>query len=352
MRLPVTLLLVLLAGTANVAFADNWMSTDAVRDGEKDRHGGGTPFDGGKVEGDDVASAFPIPGLPFSETGNTCGYANDYDWPCPYGGNAPDLVYSFVPDADMEITIDLCNSWYDTKLIVFEDQEWNVHACNDDGCSGPNYPYPYVSVIDCMHVTAGHTYYIVVTGYGTECGDYQMNVTMCDPCTMTFPPGAQVEKEGECEDNYVDHANGGCGSIPPVFEAISCSGDPFYLQGTSGTYSLYGNEVRDTDWYELRLDSPTELNLSLHACFPHQLKAIRALSDCYHYETVYTANGDYQNDAGFGGTFDAGRWWIWIGPSIFTGVPCGAEYLLTIEGLCPATATDASSWGSVKELFR
>ena len=118
MRITSLLLALLLVGMSTPTEADNWLTTSNIRDGEKEEHGSGIPFDGGFVGGDTVDDAFPIPGLPFYDTGNNCGYEDDYDFMCPYGGWSPDVVYSFSPETDMAIDIDLCNSRYDTKLIV------------------------------------------------------------------------------------------------------------------------------------------------------------------------------------------------------------------------------------------
>jgi len=345
-------LLALSAGTASLTFADNSMTPSNVWDGEKLHQAGDVPFDGGFVGGEDIANAYPITELPFFDTGNTCGFAGDYDVMCPYGGYAPDVVYSFAPVTDMEISIDLCDSWYDTKLTVYEDNSSNLHACNNDGCGGPNYPWEYLSFIDCVHVSAGHRYYIVVGGYVNQCGDYELHVSQCEPCIIDPPPGAQVEDEPICYDDYIDHSNGGCGSFPPVFDTLACSGDPLFVHGTTGTYLLGGSDYRDTDWFEFTLSEPSYLLVNLHGCFPSLLLAIQALPDCYHYDTVYSASGGSQDDATLEGLFAAGRWWIWVGPSVFSGVECGSEYLLRVEGLCPATSAESASWGSVKTLFR
>ena len=334
------------------AFADNWNSTSPVREGEKETTGGGVPFDGGFVGGEDIPSAFPIPGLPFADVGSTCGFLPNYDVMCPYGGGGPDVVYSFTPEEDMRITIDLCNSWYDTKVMVFEDDQWTLHGCNDDGCSGPNYPYPYVSHIECMNIFEGHTYYIVIAAYGMDCGDYELGITVCDLCVVEPPAGAQLENEPDCHDDYVDQTNGGCGSNPVAFGTIDCADDPHFLFGKTGNFYAGGFEARDTDWFEFTLEAPAYLRFCLDGCFPSLLMAIQALPDCYHYDVVYMATGGYEETACIEGPFDAGTWWIWIGPSVFTGFDCGTEYLLQIDGLCPPTSTEESSWGTIKKIFR
>ena len=48
--------------------------------------------------GDTIEDAAVIPGLPYSNTGTTAGYNNDYDEGCPYSTSiSPDVVYSFTP---------------------------------------------------------------------------------------------------------------------------------------------------------------------------------------------------------------------------------------------------------------
>jgi len=122
--------------------------------------------------------------------------------------------------------------------------------------------------------------------------------------------------------------------------------------GTSGTYMVGEFSARDTDWFEIYLPEPSYLTFNLHGCFPNLLQVIQPLQSCYHYSTVSSATGGYQEDAYIEGQFAAGPWWIWVGPSVFTGIECGVEYLLTIEGACPPTANDDSSWGTIKSLFR
>ena len=139
--------------------------------------------------GDVCGSATVIPGLPYANNGTTASYVNDYDEACPYtGSTSPDVVYSYTPAADVDVTISLCvgPTDYDTKLYVYENvcqapsDPAPPYACNDDACTAPGYPVgPYNSRIDCVPMTAGNTYYIVVDGYGGEFGTYYINLDEC-----------------------------------------------------------------------------------------------------------------------------------------------------------------------------
>ncbi|MBM4116127.1 hypothetical protein FJ251_00015 [bacterium] len=133
--------------------------------------------------GDTVASATPITVLPFSGSGSTIGYGNDYDAVCPYNlPGAPDVVYSLVPCLNGVLEITLCAaSAYDTKLYVL-DSGLNVIACNDDFCPGYVSELTYASGSP-VAVTAGSLYYIVVDGWSpSDMGYYTIDITGMD-CT-------------------------------------------------------------------------------------------------------------------------------------------------------------------------
>jgi len=127
-----------------------------------------------KQGGDNIANAEPIPFIPIAIPGTTDGYMDDYDEVCNYlNPGAPDVVYSFVPDMDWIVTISLCQSFYDTKLYVYEDM-WTPgapYACNDDFCPG------FMSEIQDLFLASGHTYYIVVDGWSPfDYGDYLLEI--------------------------------------------------------------------------------------------------------------------------------------------------------------------------------
>ena len=138
--------------------------------------------------GDDCASATAIGALPFSADGTTAGYADNYDEVCPYDGStSPDVVYSYSPAADINVDISLCTGLtdYDTKVYVYANDCISGSAifCSDDACTAPLYGLPYNSLLECVPLTAGNTYYIVVDGYGGDFGPYTLLVEECEPAT-------------------------------------------------------------------------------------------------------------------------------------------------------------------------
>ena len=357
MKRTAILIAILFALTSTFAFANRARTPSSV-DGPKTHTPSGTPV-GGAVGGDDVGSATAIGSLPYFDSDNSCTYVNDYDEVCPYsGGTAPDAVYSFSPGVDMGIRIDLCNSWYDTKVYVYEDQAGNLVACNDDECSGPNYPYTYLSYLDCVQLTAGHTYFIVVDGYGTDCGVYELNVSECYPpvpCEVVCPDGATIEGEPLCGPGYLDPFNGGCNSTPPVFTYLQCDGDPLYFCGESGTwYDPYsGYYSRDTDWLSFTLTETKTVKLTTCAEFEVQTLLVIPQPDCSYYTYPYIQTAEAFWPAIIEVTLGPGEYWYWVGcADFYAGVPCGARYVSTIEGWCPPSGTKSSSWGGIKNIFR
>jgi len=135
---------------------------------------------GERQGGDTCATATVIPSLPYTDIGTTVGYTHDYDAVCPYSGStAPDVVYAYTPWVPGAVDITLCLdvSNYDTKLYVYADAciGGTEIACSDDACHSPEYPVNYQSWL-VVALTPGTTYYIVVDGYGTASGNYQLNM--------------------------------------------------------------------------------------------------------------------------------------------------------------------------------
>lgn len=302
--------------------------------------------------GDVIGSATPIPALPYANAGTTLGFTNDYDEVCPFtGSTSPDVVYSYSPGSNQQITVDLCNSAYDTKLYIYENAAGNLVACNDDACNDPA-GNPFRSILSCVNVTAGNTYYIVVDGYFGDAGAYNISVTpgvacpaACDP--ENCPPGAALEGEPVCGDGYVDTFNGGCNSIPNVFSPINCGQT---VCGAGGNYSFGGLSYRDTDWYAFNMPVATLVTATVCPSFDVQLAAIDGNIGC---GFITLTCGSVFGPAGSTSSctwLASGSQWIFVATSAFAGVPCGSPYILSLD--CGGTATEAKSWGSIKGLYR
>lgn len=130
---------------------------------------------GGGDQGDNVDNPYVVTGLPFNDSGTTVGFNNDYDEECPYSGSlSPDVVYLFNAEGG-SYDFSICESGYDTKIYVY-DINLNVaadgSACNDDECSNAAGD-PWRSLLENIYLEAG-VYYVVVDGYGSQEGDYQL----------------------------------------------------------------------------------------------------------------------------------------------------------------------------------
>ena len=123
-----------------------------------------------------IQSAFVMDMLPFTGTGNTFGFQNNYD-DCSDMSESPDVVYKYTATADVDVNISSCASIFDTKVYVYENNTQNMIACNEDG-GFYDYYYCgyYTSYIDTVSFTAGNHYYIVVDGWGGDYGAYQLDV--------------------------------------------------------------------------------------------------------------------------------------------------------------------------------
>ncbi len=154
--------------------------------------------------GDTIEEATVIDALPYNNTGTTAGYNDDYDEVCPFtGSTSPDVVYSYAPTVDMLIDISICESAYDTKLYVYENDAGSNIACNDDECSDSQ-GNPYRSLLEQVLLTAGNTYYIVVDGYGGNFGEYNINVTQFYLETFNIYRDSDLFMSGVVGNSYVD----------------------------------------------------------------------------------------------------------------------------------------------------
>ncbi|MFH1279052.1 MAG: hypothetical protein ABIK65_11830 [Candidatus Eisenbacteria bacterium] len=287
-----------------------------------------------RLIGDTIEQPFLVPALPFDTYGSTCGFAHDYDEMCPYGGySGPDVVYALTPTEYQKIRIDLCRSSYDTKVYVYKDgfTPGAPYACNDDACGADGYR----SLIDFLDVEPGHVYYIVIDAYSNECGNYDLRISDTWECPIACPPEALPEGEPVCYDGYDDQFNSGCSADPTAFWMVDPSPEPVLICGESGTYVYYDLDYRDTDWYEINPERPCTLLVTCDAEFLVSLMLIEVIDHCWEYELVDYDLPPFCLPATIERVLDPGRYWIWVAPQVFDGIPCGSRYLLTIDGYRP-----------------
>lgn len=312
-------------------------------------HVGSNPAYDSREGGETIGTAVPILALPFVDTGATCDNIHNYDAVCPYSGStSPDVVYSYTPAVSQQITIDLCNSLYDTKVYVVN-AALNVLACNDDaGCGYSGWQ----SKIEGFSVNAGVTYYIVVDGYGGDCGEYEIVVTEFEPPFVPCPPGVPAEGEPTLVDGYVDNYNGGCNSTPEVFQTIEGTGNGCAsLCGISGWYiGSTGGNYRDTDWFLITAAGPT-VTFTVEAEYPCYMFVLTPVCPT---TIVYQAAVPPMTPTTLTFPSAAGNvHFLWVGPQAFTGPVYEFDYVMSVCGITDGVIpTDDSSWGALKNLYR
>jgi hypothetical protein len=132
--------------------------------------------------GDDIEGAYIIPTLPFSDTGTTIGYRDDYAGSCGENGGAPDVVYALPADFDAPLIAWLCPSTnFDSRLYIFENSVDNEIACNDDACG--NQYSDHVSALMDVTIYSGNIYYFVIDGSAGASGNYSFEIFFPDPPT-------------------------------------------------------------------------------------------------------------------------------------------------------------------------
>ena len=197
---------------------------------------------GHRQGGDTFASATVIEALPFSDSGTTSGFNNDYgpysnhssynicQWQGYYDntntGAGPDVVYSLALSEEKTVKISLCGSDYDTGLGVFDGSGVQVLG-NDDACS-------LQSEVVCA-LPEG-LYYIVVDGYSTSSGNYVLNVSIEEDLFGPYSVGTITE-----DDGLRDGPDYCCGILYYPTDAVGYLPAIVYIPGYAGTISSNEN---------------------------------------------------------------------------------------------------------------
>jgi hypothetical protein len=300
-----------------------------------------------------MGTAVPITALPFSDTGATCDNLDDWDEVCPYtGSTSADVWYSYTPAADMMVSVDLWGSFYDTKTYIL-DAGYNVIACNDDFYSD------WTSLIEAAQLYSGNTYYIVVDGYGGDCGDYILNVDEYTP-----PPPCIVEcmgfEEGEPDNNpdYVDLYNGGCNTDDshPQQYMTELTADPdgnLTVCGVGG----WNNLGKDTDWYLVTVGYTGTITWTVESEVASWFFEI-GNQDCVSPEIINVMEPGPCEVTTITITATPGaQLWLWAGAQEYAP-PSGFEgwnfnYRMEFTGLQEGpVATDSATWDSIKSMYR
>ncbi len=160
------------------------------------------------------------------------------------------------------------------------------------------------------------------------------------------PPGSTPEDEPECYDDYEDHTNGGCGSMPVVFGDVSCGQT---ICGTSGNFLYDGGQTKDTDWYNFYLTEGTEVTITAMAEFDMMVFILEMGPDnpCDGFQILYYEIAPICEEYSFMVNLPAGDYWIWVAPEAFEGVPCGSAYYFTVTCGGQNEIPTLTEWGMI-----
>ena len=229
-----------------------------------------------------------------------------------------------------------------------------------DGC-GSYVMIDYIFVEECVEgvmqptLSPGTYWFFVAPSEfsGIPCGlDYNMtvdNLYIAPDCASPCPMGSVPEEEPLCGPDYSDDFNGGCNSYPSVFSDLDPA-DYIVLCGETGVYPYGGMCYRDTDWFELVLDEPREIDFCIMAGFDYQLLIVDEVDGCDLYNIIHTLTGPPCDVACETYALDPGTYWLWVGSWSWVPVDCGRSYVVTISGY--TTPVEDRTWGSVKALYR
>lgn len=224
--------------------------------------------------GDNASDPFIIGSLPFSSSGNTSTYIDDYHEQCPLPlGGARDVVYRYTPPVDQVVTVDLCGSSFDTKVYVYQNAvtPGSPIDCNDDYCGTTNTR----SYLPAVSMTAGVPYFIVVDGYGVSSGSYTIDIALGQACVWTGCEQGAIA-EGENCVVATDITNPGC-SQSGQFTTLTVD------QTRCGTIWADYDGVepdRDTDWYRASLSAGSVHTVTTRAEFPFSVYVFDVTQGC------------------------------------------------------------------------
>jgi hypothetical protein len=313
-----------------------------------------------RTGGDTIQDAVVIPGLPYTDNGQTTAATDDYDAVCPYeDSQSPDVVYAYTPDASGAVSIDLCGSDYDSKVFVL-DASLNVVGCNDDFYPNDDVVCgAYTSKIEYLEIQAGTTYYIVVDGYDGESGSYQLAVlnTMA-AADLECAAGGRVEGEPPLDGSGDDVFNGGCSTGGLHFQTITGGLDGnLEICQVTGWNAEGASLYIDIDWLEATVGPGGILHGEFDADWSVDCRVFSAEGCFFMDQLAYTRGG-----RGATGVFDLEAapgtvFWLYFTPAstnapIFS-TPYMFEYVFEVSGLEPAAAANEEmEWGAVKSLYR
>ena len=166
------------------------------------------------------------------------------------------------------------------------------------------------------------------------------------PLQVSCLPGAMPEGEPPLVADYEDNHNGGCNTVPPVFQQVTNTD----FCGVSGWYDYYGGQYRDTDWLWVTA-SGTEIVWTLDADQETHMFLLGGTTfDCSGSITVddmATASPGMPGQLTIP-TTPGEIVFLWVGPA-YWDLPAEYNYTFTITGIETPAAVELASFGATAQ---
>jgi hypothetical protein len=228
---------------------------------------------------------------------------------------APQAPYwfEFTPTENKAITISSCldGQEVDTDLEVYDACGGLLVAANDDlleGCVS----YEFSSGVT-FNAVAGITYKISWIDTWETTG-FDFTIELGEPCLVECPVGSLAEGELCGQD-----LNSGCNALTPAIPTYT----PISIGDVYCGSAWANGGSRDTDWYELTIETPKTLTWTVSAEFPVLAFIIDGNAACAGLTILDDATAMACGTAVATATVPPGKYWLWVGNQLFVGNPCG-----------------------------
>ena len=325
------------------------------------------------LQGDFCCNPLVVGPLPYADEGTTTLFT-DYGW-----NASPDVWYEFNVDHDGEYTMSLCRGGtnYDSYIRLIADDCTTQLAYNDDYCG-------LQSEMNCVALTVG-TYYILIEGYSSNSGYYELDVTECFGlgacCDYTDPMNPvctdDIEEVNCTGANYWWHENILCSTDPCLAPCVECppegipegeacgldtnggcnmAGPPYLFEPIACEDIICGTMwadagTRDTDWYAIDLTGVGTITMNIESDVPCIIGMVTMTGGwgsigCpatafYDYTVIPRCTPGSLEIAVPTPTDPANMYCLWVGPDDYYDSPCGwwsgNDYIFQVN--CEMTAT-------------
>lgn len=179
------------------------------------------------IPGDSVAAAVVVNTTSFTDSANTSLCYTDR-----IGNAAPDVFYRVELDpCAISLDVSLCGSLYDTYLHVL-DASLNSLAVNDDACG-------LQSEITGLSVTGGTVVYVVVEGFSSESGIYEVAINQTlNSASISLPATEYCPSEPDPTFTVTGQTGGTFSEATGNVVVDATTGTVDLDASTNGTYAI------------------------------------------------------------------------------------------------------------------